>query len=161
MKWSEKTLEISYKVGGDANVATQYVLKQTLAHTVVEKEGKHSLTGRTITVELAKARPGGWKTPFKLKTKPKWLKTWYDRWDDSLAMLESSTENSGGEREEEDKGKGGKPLDNLRTALQEVEESERRAREARQKQLEEALKKGELPPPREEVKDGILLDGVD
>jgi hypothetical protein len=36
--------------------------------------------------------------------------------------------------------------------LRQVDEDERKQREQRQRELEESLKKGQLPPPREEVK---------
>lgn len=38
---------------------------------------------------------------------------------------------------------------------------EKLEREQRQRELEESLKRKELPPPREEVKDDVDLDGVD
>lgn len=150
VEWSLRQLSITYRVAGQP-----YALHQTLAHAVVPEQCTHALTGRVVTVELAKARSGGWRLPFKLAAKPRWLKAWHDRGDDINTFLTDSDEG-----EAVKPGAGGHGGD-LRAALRQVDEDERRAREQRQRELEAALKRGERPAPREEVPDTVALDQVD
>ena len=111
--------------------------------------------GRAITLEAYKKSPAGWKRPFVLEGKPKWLKTDFNRWDDDLEV--ESSDDDEGDKKQVGLGKN----EDLRQALREVEMKEKLEREARQRELEESLKKKELPPPREEVKDDVDLDGID
>ena len=78
---------------------------------------------------------------------PKWLKTDFERWDDEIAIEDTSETSS--------------RASDLRSALREVENGERKEREARQRQLEESIKRGEKAPPRQEITEGIDLDGID
>ena len=137
-------LIIKYSAGG-----SDYLLDEKLFNDV--DACRQVLTGRVLRVELSKAKPSGsgWRHPLNFdgaKT-PKWLKTDFERWDDEIAIEDTSETSS--------------RASDLRSALREVENGERKEREARQRQLEESIKRGEKAPPRQEITEGIDLDGID
>ena len=125
------TLRISYAVD-----EIHYELDERLLREVDPDLSKYALTGRTLNVELHKARPSGWKRPFSsVKGRPKWLKTDFDRWNEDVVLSDGSDDEGG-----DDKKKA--PAGDLRSALREVEQKEKAEREARQRELEESIKRG-------------------
>ena len=147
-KFESRRLLLTYTVED-----VDYELDQPLARSVEAAACEYSVNGRNISLSLPKSKVGGWKRPFALTGgKPKWLKTDFNRWDDDVEMVSSE--------EDDQSASHSKKKADLRSALKEVEAREKAAREEKVKQLEEAIKKGEKPAPREDIGD-VDLDSID